>query len=258
MEKNLRDIQSEPDYRNLPVDRVGIKDISYPVVVLEKSEGEQHTVAKINMYVNLPHNFRGTHMSRFIEILNKHRNGISTKKIRQILDDMKSELNAETAHFEIEFPFFLTKEAPISKEPAKMEYQCRLTANSNDDYYSLTVTVPVLSVCPCSKEISKYGAHNQRSMLSATIRAKDKVWIEDIIAVAEKSGSSDIYSILKREDEKYITEKSYENPVFVEDIVRNAILELKKIKGVIYVSVESENMESIHNHSAYAFIEADV
>jgi GTP cyclohydrolase I len=258
MEENLRDIQSEPDYRNLPIDRVGVKDISYPVVVLEKSEGEQHTVAKINMYVNLPHNFRGTHMSRFIEILNKHRNGISTKKIRQILDDMKSDLNAEVAHFEIEFPFFITKNAPISKEPAKMEYQCRLIANSNDDYYSLTVTVPVLSVCPCSKEISKYGAHNQRSMLSATIRAKDKVWIEDIIMVAEKSGSSDVYSILKREDEKYITEKSYENPVFVEDIVRNAVLELKKIKGIIYVSVESENMESIHNHSAYAFIEADV
>ena len=258
MEANLRDIQSEPDFRNLPIDRVGVKDISYPVVVLEKGEGEQHTVAKINMYVNLPHNFRGTHMSRFIEILNKHRNGISTKKMRQILDDMKSELNAETAHFEIEFPFFITKTAPISKEPAKMEYRCKLTANSNDDYYSLMVTVPVLSVCPCSKEISKYGAHNQRSMLSATIRAKDKVWIEDIITVAEKSGSFDLYSILKREDEKYITEKSYENPVFVEDIVRNAVLELKKIKGVIHVSVESENMESIHNHSAYAFIEADV
>jgi GTP cyclohydrolase I len=258
MEESLRDIQSEPDYRNLPIDRVGVKDISYPVVVLEKSEGEQHTVAKINMYVNLPHNFRGTHMSRFIEVLNKHRNGISTKKIRQILDDMKSALNAETAHFEIEFPFFITKKAPISKEPAKMEYQCRLIANSDDDYYSLTVTVPVLSVCPCSKEISKHGAHNQRSMLSATIRAKDKVWIEDIIMIAEKSGSSDVYSILKREDEKYITEKSYENPVFVEDIVRNAVLELKKIKGIIHVSVESENMESIHNHSAYAFIEADV
>ena len=258
MGENLRDIQSEPDYRNLPIDRVGVKNISYPVVVLDKSEGEQHTVAKINMYVNLPHNFRGTHMSRFIEVLNRHRNGISTKKIRQILDDMKCELNAETAHFEIEFPFFITKKAPVSEEAAKMEYQCRLIANSDDDYYSLTVTVPVLSVCPCSKEISKYGAHNQRSILSATIKAKDKVWIEDIVAVAEKSGSFDIYSILKREDEKYITEKSYENPVFVEDIVRNAVLELKKIKGVMHVSVESENIESIHNHSAYAFIETDV
>ena len=258
MGEKLRDIQSEPDYRNLPIDRVGVKDITYPVVVLDKNEGEQHTVAKINMYVNLPHNFRGTHMSRFIEILNKHRNGISTKKIRQILDDMKSELNAETAHFEIEFPFFITKKAPISKEPAKMEYQCKLTANSDDDYYSLSVIVPVLSVCPCSKEISKYGAHNQRSKLSATIRAKDRVWIEDIISASEKSSSSDIYSILKREDEKHITEKSYENPVFVEDMVRNAVLELKKIKGIIHISIESENMESIHNHSAYAFIETDV
>lgn len=257
MEKkqNLRDIQSEPDDRNLPINRVGVKDISYPVVVLDRSEGHQHTVARVNMYVNLPHQFRGTHMSRFIEILNKHKDGISTTNIKKILKDMQQELNAEKAHFEIEFPYFITKAAPISKEQAKMEYNCIVASSSDKDYYTLTVKVPVLSLCPCSKEISAYGAHNQRSVLSVTIKAKEKIWIEDIVGIAESSASSDIYSILKREDEKFITEKSYDNPVFVEDIVRNAAVALQKVNGILWFSVESENMESIHNHSAYAQIE---
>lgn len=255
---NLRDIQSEYDGRNLPINRVGVKDISYPVVVLDRSDGFQHTVAKVNMYVNLPHQFRGTHMSRFIEILNRHRNGISTVNIRKILSDMREELDADRAHFEIEFPYFITKAAPVSKEEAKMEYTCIVAARSDRDYYTLTVRVPVLSLCPCSKEISAYGAHNQRSILSVTIKAREKIWIEDIIAIAESSASSDIYSILKREDEKYITEKSYDNPVFVEDIVRNAAAALKETEGLLWFSVESENMESIHNHSAYAQIEMDL
>lgn len=256
--KNLRDIQSEPDDRNLPINRVGVKDISYPVVVLDRTDGFQHTVARVNMYVNLPHQFRGTHMSRFIEILNRHRSGISTSKIRDILKDMLSELSADQAHFEIEFPYFITKEAPVSKEPAKMEYTCILSSSSDRDYYTLEVRVPVLSLCPCSKEISRYGAHNQRSILSVKINAKERIWIEDVVAVAEKSASSDIYSILKREDEKFITERSYENPVFVEDIVRNAAQQLQKMNGVLWFSVESENMESIHNHSAYAQIEMEL
>ncbi len=253
--KNLRDIQSEPDDRNLPINRVGVKDISYPVVVLDRTDGFQHTVARVNMYVNLPHQFRGTHMSRFIEILNRHRSGISTSNIREILKDMLAELSADQAHFEIEFPYFITKEAPVSKEPAKMEYTCILSSSSDKDYYTLEVRVPVLSLCPCSKEISRYGAHNQRSVLSVKINAKEKIWIEDVVEVAEKSASSDIYFILEREDEKFITEKSYENPVFVEDIVRNAAQQLQKMNGVLWFSVESENMESIHNHSAYAQIE---
>lgn len=253
--KNLRDIQSEPDHRNLPINKVGVKDISYPVVVLDRNEGKQHTVARVNMYVNLPHQFRGTHMSRFIEILNRYRKGISTLKIREILNAMEEQLDAETAHFEIEFPYFVTKKAPVSGEEAKMEYTCRLVANSDDDYYMLEVRVPVLSLCPCSREISQYGAHNQRSILSVAIKAREIIWIEDLILIAEASGSSEIFSILKREDEKYITEQSYDNPVFVEDIVRNAAEQLKKLKGVLWFSVESENMESIHNHSAYAQIE---
>lgn len=255
MNKNqLRDIQSEEDHRKLPINKVGVKDIKYPVVVLDKGEGSQHTVAKVNMYVNLPHHFRGTHMSRFVEILNRYRNGISTKNVRDILEEMKKELNAETAHFEIEFPYFITKSAPVSGEKAKMEYTCRLVANSDVDYYMIEVKVPVLSLCPCSKEISEFGAHNQRSIFTMQIEAREKIWIEDIIEIAESSASSDLYSILKREDEKYITEKSYQNPVFVEDMVRIAAEKLVNTKGILWFSVESENMESIHNHSAYAQI----
>ena len=255
MKKVLKDIQSEKDERNIPINKVGVKDISYPVVVLDRAEGRQHTVARVNMYVNLPHHFRGTHMSRFVEILNRYREGISTRNIREILDEMKMQLNAETAHFDIEFPYFITKEAPVSREKAKMEYTCRLTANSDVDYYTLEVRVPVLSLCPCSKEISDYGAHNQRSIISVKIKAVEIKWIEEIVEVAEKSASSEVYSILKREDEKYVTEKSYINPVFVEDMVRNAAEELMAMKGILWFSVESENFESIHNHSAYAQIE---
>ncbi len=252
--KELRDIQSEPDHRKLPINKVGVKDIKYPVVVMDRDEGSQHTVATVNMYVNLPHQFRGTHMSRFVEILNRYRNGISTKNVREILEEMKTQLDSETAHFEIEFPYFMTKAAPVSGEKAKMEYTCRLVANSDVDYYMIEVKVPVLSLCPCSKEISAFGAHNQRSIFTVQVEARDKIWIEDIIELAESSASSEIYSILKREDEKYITEKSYENPVFVEDMVRNAAEKLMRTKGVLWFSVESENMESIHNHSAYAQI----
>jgi len=256
--KHLRDLQSEEDRRNLPINKVGVKNISYPIVVLDKVEGEQHTVARVNMYVDLPHNFRGTHMSRFIELLNRYRRGISTLNIRDILAEMKSQLAAETAHFEIEFPYFITKRAPVSGEEAKMEYTCRLTGDSSVDYYSLEVKVPVLSLCPCSKEISAYGAHNQRSIITITIKARDRIWIEDVVAIAEESASSDIFSILKREDEKYITERAYDNPMFVEDMVRSAAEKLHRLDGILWFSVESENMESIHNHSAYAMIEYDV
>jgi GTP cyclohydrolase IB len=256
--KKLRDIQSEaPGIRALPINKVGVKDISYPVVVLDRAEGRQHTVARVNMYVDLPHHFRGTHMSRFIEILNRYRDGISTLNIREILEEMKRQLKAQNAHFEIEFPYFITKSAPVSGEKAKMEYACRLSANSYDDFYTLAVRVPVLSLCPCSKEISEFGAHNQRSIITLTVQARERIWIEEIVQVAERSASSDIYSILKREDEKFLTEKSYENPMFVEDMVRCAAEQLTAIDKILWFSAESENMESIHNHSAYAQIEMD-
>ncbi|MCP4131898.1 MAG: GTP cyclohydrolase I FolE2 [bacterium] len=256
--KDLRDIQSEPDDRKIPINKVGVKDISYPVVVLDRANGEQHTVARVNMYVNLPHHFRGTHMSRFIEILNRYRKGISTLNIREILNEMNKQLESETAHFEIEFPYFITKAAPVSGERAKLEYNCKIIANSDDDFYRMEIRVPVTSLCPCSKEISKYGAHNQRSVISVSVEAKEKIWIEDIVGIAESCASSEIYSILKREDEKFITEKLYENPVFVEDMVRDAAHKLMNTEGILWFSVESENMESIHNHSAYAQIEMDL
>ena len=254
----LRDIQSEPDHRKIPINKVGVKDIRYPVVVLDRTDGSQHTVARVNMYVNLPHHFRGTHMSRFIEILNRYRTGISTKNVREILNEMKQQLDAHTAYFDMEFPYFVTKSAPISGERAKMEYTCRLAASSDNDHYMLEVRVPVLSLCPCSKEISSFGAHNQRSVITVQIKAQERIWIEELIEIAETSASSDIYSILKREDEKYITEKSYKNPVFVEDMVRNASEKLNSKRGILWFSVESENMESIHNHSAYAQISGNM
>ncbi len=254
----LRDIQSEEDPRNLPINKVGVKDISYPVVVLDRAEGKQHTVARVNMYVDLPHHFRGTHMSRFIEILNRYRGGISSLNVREILEEMKNQLSARNAHFEMDFPYFISKQAPVSGEIAKMEYHCKLSANSYDDFYTLEVRVPVLSLCPCSKEISEFGAHNQRSIITISIKARERIWIEDIVEVAEASASTEIYSILKREDEKYVTEKAYSNPMFVEDMVRSAAEKLIQIGKILSFSVESENMESIHNHSAYAQIQMDL
>jgi GTP cyclohydrolase I len=256
--KHLKDIQSEPAERKIPINQVGVKDIRYPVIVMDRQNGEQHTIAKVNMYVELPHHFRGTHMSRFIEILNRYRKGISTKNIDDILQDMQEMLEAERAFFEMEFPYFIMKEAPISKEKANMEYICRLHGDSAAAYYTLEVEVPVLSLCPCSKEISEYGAHNQRSIISIRIEASEIIWIEEIISLAEQSASSEIYSILKREDEKYVTEQSYKNPMFVEDMVRHAAHKLMSFPNILAFSVESENHESIHKHSAYARITKDL
>lgn len=252
---HLKDIQSQPDNRNLPINQVGVKNISYPVVVLDKTQGEQHTVATVSMYVDLPHHFRGTHMSRFIEILNRYAHAISTRNIREILPQMKTALEAKTAYFEITFPYFVTKTAPVSGEKSLMDYPCTIKADSSAAYYALTVRVPVQSLCPCSKEISEFGAHNQRSFLTICIHAHDIVWIEDIISIAEQSASTEIFSLLKREDEKYLTETAYNNPMFAEDMVRAAAEKLLNLKGIVYFSVEAENMESIHNHSAYARIE---
>ncbi|MDA3899518.1 MAG: GTP cyclohydrolase FolE2 [Spirochaetes bacterium] len=250
---SLKDIQSEFDERNLPIDQVGVKDIRFPVRVLDKQNGSQHTVATVNMYVTLPHNFRGTHMSRFLEVLNRHEE-ITPMHIPSILNEMKESLNAETAYFDIEFPYFIMKSAPVSKARSVMEYICSIHGDSSADCYYLKVRVPVMSLCPCSKEISHFGAHNQRSIIEISIKTKRKIWFEELIAIAEASASSEIYSLLKREDEKYVTEKSYQNPAFVEDIVRNLAVRLKEHDGIEGFMVESENMESIHNHSAYAKI----
>lgn len=254
----MNDIQSQRDHRKIEINKVGVKNIRYPITVLDKSKGVQHTVASVNMYVDLPHQFKGTHMSRFIEILNKFKGNISIKSFSNILSEMKLRLKAKSAHLEVEFPYFIEKEAPVTKAKSLMEYICRFTGSSNQaekDDFSLGIVVPITTVCPCSKEISQFGAHNQRSIVTVRLRFSRFVWIEDIIDLIEECASCDLYSILKRPDEKFVTEKAYENPMFVEDVVREIARRLKQDPNITWFAVESENFESIHNHSAYAFVE---
>lgn len=253
----LEDLQNSADDRRIALDKVGVKNITYPVAVLDKAHGEQNTVASVNMYVDLPHHFKGTHMSRFVEVLNDHRHGIAIQNFPDILKTMQERLDAESAHMEICFPYFMEKKAPVSQEPSIMNYQCRLVGTVTGDEYDLVVgvTVPVTSVCPCSKAISEAGAHNQRSEVTVNVRFKEFVWIEDLVEIVEGCASADVFSLLKRSDEKHVTEQAYDNPKFVEDIVRDVAQVLIKDKNITWFTVEAENFESIHNHSAYAFVE---
>ncbi|MDR0454132.1 MAG: GTP cyclohydrolase FolE2 [Deferribacteraceae bacterium] len=255
----LKDIQNQKDWRNIDIDRVGIADIVYPVVVKDRSKGKQHTIATISMGVNLPHNFKGTHMSRFVELIHKHRENISIDSIGEILHEMRDSLNAEESQIRLSFKYFAERKAPVSGQISLMDYGCDFFAclsGSGKDLV-ITVNVPVLSLCPCSKEISDYGAHNQRSIVKISVRASKLVWIEELIEYAEKSASSPIYALLKREDEKFVTERSYENPTFVEDIVRNITELLNSDNRIEWFEVSSTNMESIHNHNAWAVITKD-
>jgi len=252
----MDDIQNQRDHRKIEINKVGVKNIRYPISVLDKAKGIQHTVASVNMYVDLPHRFKGTHMSRFVEILNKYKGDIAIKNFSKILKEMKQKLKAKSAHLEVEFPYFIEKEAPVTKSRSLMEYICRFygSSNSRESFY-VGVIVPISTVCPCSKEISEFGAHNQRSLVTVHLQLKRFIWIEDIIQVVEDCASCDLYSILKRPDEKFVTEKAYENPMFVEDVVREIAKRLKRNKNIRWFTVESENFESIHNHSAYAYVE---
>ena len=252
----MEDIQNHKDDRNIDIDQVGVKGIRYPITVLDKNMGEQQTVAEINMYVNLPRYYTGTHMSRFVEILNEHSRRISLQNFSEILDEMKKRLNAESAHMEISFPYFINKAAPVSGSEGLMEYKCTFKGSLNKGSDVVTmIHVPISTLCPCSKEISEFGAHNQRGEVRLQVRFKKFIWIEDLIRLVEESASSDVYSVLKREDEKYVTEMAYNNPKFVEDIVRDIAQKLNEDPNITWFSVESENFESIHNHSAYAYIE---
>lgn len=252
----LMDVQKSRDNRRIPIDKVGVKDISYPIVVMDKNRKFQHTVARVNLYVDLPHHFKGTHMSRFIEILNQYREEIALDKMEEILEEMKKKLEASSAHLEIEFPYFIEKQAPVSGARSLMEYSCSFSATLSDTFdFVLGVKAPVTSLCPCSKELSRFGAHNQRSLISARVRYRDFLWIEDLVELVEGCGSSPVWSLLKREDEKYVTEQAYEHPMFVEDMVREATQRLSAMDAITWFSVEAENFESIHNHSAYASIQ---
>lgn len=252
----MPDLQTSRDLRNIPISKVGVKDISYPIVVMDKNRSIQHTVARVNMYVDLPHHFKGTHMSRFIEILDAYREDIALNNMETILQKMKEKLGASSAHLEIAFPYFIEKRAPVSGARSLMEYTCAFTGSLDTTYdFILGVKVPVNSLCPCSKEISSYGAHNQRSIVTAQVRYSEFIWIEDLIEIIEQCGSSPVYSLLKRADEKFITEYAYDHPMFVEDMVRDATIRLSALDNITWFSVEAENFESIHKHSAYASVE---
>ncbi len=252
----IADVQATPDTRQLAIDRVGIKSIRHPVKVRERAGGIQHTIAMFNMYVGLPHHFKGTHMSRFVEILNAHEREISPDTFRLMLREMVAKLEAASGHIEMTFPYFVSKKAPISGVRSLMDYEVTFVGEILDgrESFTLKVLVPVMSLCPCSKKISERGAHNQRSHVTVAARITSFVWIEDIIDRVESQASSELWGLLKRPDEKYVTEHAYDNPKFVEDMVRDIATDLNgdaRIEGYV---VESENFESIHNHSAYAMI----
>ena len=253
----MQDKQSERDHRELRIDKVGVRGLRFPIQIKDKAHSLQNTVATIGMFVDLPKEFKGTHMSRFIEVLNAHGNIVHVDNIPDILQAMRTKLHAETAHLEMEFPFFLSKKAPVSGRESVMDYTARFdaTACGREVDFLLTVQIGVTTLCPCSKAISRYGAHNQRGNVTVKLRFHKPIWIEDVIALVEASASSELYSLLKREDEKAVTERAYENPVFVEDLVRNVAVRLNAHRDVSWYKVEAENYESIHNHNAYACIE---
>ncbi len=264
MREHLEDLQNSGDDRGLDIDQVGVCDLRYPITVMDRQNEKQHTTAKISMSVNLPHHFKGTHMSRFMSVLNRHRGEVTMRTLPSVLSELKQELEAESAHMDVQFPYMIEKSAPVSGQTGLMDYDCRFIAesNGNSDDFILSVSVPVTSLCPCSKAISDYGAHNQRGIVTIDIRttidssgAQNLVWIEELIEVAEQSASAPVYPLLKRDDERHVTMQAYDNPRFVEDMVRNVALALDRDERISWYCVRVVNQESIHNHSAFAKIE---
>ena len=253
----IADVQNTKDTRHIPIDKVGIKDIRHPVKVRDRSEGEQNTIANFNMYVNLPHDFKGTHMSRFVEILNNHEREISVESFKEMLIEMAELLEAKSGHIEMSFPYFVNKTAPASGVQSLLDYDVSFIGEVHDGKtdMQIKVVVPVTSLCPCSKKISEYGAHNQRSHVTITVTINEFIWVEELIDLVEKQASCELYGLLKRPDEKIVTERAYDNPKFVEDMVRDVAAQLNNEDRISAYVVESENFESIHNHSAYALIE---
>ena len=254
----MPDVQSSPDTRHIAINKVGIKSIRHPIKVRDKQAGVQHTIALFNMYVGLPHNFKGTHMSRFVEILNSHNREISVESFEPMLREMVRKLEAETGHIEMSFPYFINKAAPVSGVQSLLDYEVTFigTISAGGKYeFTMKVVVPVTSLCPCSKKISAYGAHNQRSHVTVTTITNDHLWIEELVQLVEGQASCELYGLLKRPDEKYVTERAYDNPKFVEDMVRDVAARLNAEPRIHSYVIESENFESIHNHSAYALIE---
>lgn len=254
----IPDVQAAHDDRRIPIDKVGVKDITYPITLHTPDGGRQHTVATINMYVSLPHHQKGTHMSRFLEVLNENTKGLTPERIPAITREIRRRLKAENAHLELHFTYFIRKEAPVTRSPGLMDYQVTFECHSNShDDFIMGVTAPATSLCPCSKEISRFGAHNQRCHINAKVRFRGELWIENLVAMLETAASAEVYAVLKRPDEKYVTEVAYENPKFVEDIVRDLAIALEDDDRILWYTINSENFESIHNHSAYAQITRD-
>ena len=253
----LIDTQNLPDHREVAIDRVGVTNVRFPIVIRDKSKASQNTVATVSLTVDLPHHFKGTHMSRFIEVLNEHGSMIQVENIEVILRHLQKRLSAEQAHVEFEFPFFIEKKAPVTGAVGLMDYTVRFTATAShaDIDFLTTVIVPVTTLCPCSKAISRYGAHNQRGQVKFAVRFTTPIWIEDLVQLVESSASSELFSLLKRPDEKAVTEHAYEHPVFVEDLVRNIAVRANAEPRIAWYRIEAENYESIHNHNAYAMIE---
>ena len=251
--KQLPDIQQTPDTRNIAIDKVGVRGVKFPISVLDRDSGQQHTIGNFTLTVDLPSEFKGTHMSRFLEVLNSHGREISVSSLPGLIHEMTERLHAQQAHVEVTFPFFILKKAPVTGTEGMMEFQCGFFAQGNGEFdIQLIVKVPVATLCPCSKEISKYGAHNQRGWVTTTIRTNSHVWLEEIIDMIESSASCALYPTLKRPDEKFVTETAYENPRFVEDLVREVALKFDSDSRIDSYEIEVENEESIHAHNAYA------
>ncbi len=255
----IPDVQAAADARKIAIDRVGVKEVVYPMRLRTREGGEQQTVANINMYVALPHHQKGTHMSRFLEVLNEHSGEpVKPEGIPALTRAIRDRLEAEEAHFEAEFTYFIRKLAPVTKMPGLMDYRVRFECTSNgDDDLLLSVSAPATSLCPCSKEISEYGAHNQRCRIEAKVRFNGTLWIEDLVELLEAAASNPVFAVLKRPDEKFVTERAYENPKFVEDIVRDLAVALDADERIEWYAINSENFESIHSHNAYAQITRD-
>jgi GTP cyclohydrolase I len=254
----MPDVQGSLDSRNIAINKVGVKDIRYPIsLYCPTTGGVQHTVAQVNMYVGLPHYQKGTHMSRFLEVLNEHHECIRSDQVMAVCHDIKRQLEAEQAHLELSFPYFIDKPAPVTGNVGKLDVEVTFEATSDEaDDFVMGVKVPATSLCPCSKEISAYGAHNQRCMMVARVRFAEgqSLWIEDLVELLEQGASTQVFAVLKRPDEKWVTEAAYDNPKFVEDIVRDLASRLEAERRIAWYEVNSENFESIHNHNAYAQI----
>ncbi len=255
----IEDVQSSADTRQVAINRVGIKDIKHPIKVQDTDGTQVATVANVSMYVNLASNVKGTHMSRFVEILNDNDKSISVESLRHILQQVVQRLEAQDVFVELNFPYFINKQAPVSRVNSLMDYDVTLkgTIENGQQSVYVKVVVPVTSLCPCSKKISEYGAHNQRSHVTVTVKAHDNISVDQLIKMVESEASCELYGLLKRPDEKYITEYAYDNPKFVEDLVRDIAVRLNDDDHIDAYKIESENFESIHNHSAYACIEFD-